>query len=193
MNAIIHRNYQSSTDIQIKIFDNSINFFNPSGLYGDITVEDLKTDTYRASTRNKLLAEAFYLTKDIEKYGSGFTRIRKEIEDYPTMEFRYENRSYGFFTELSYRKQRITTDLKKDVVKDVAKDVVKDVVKERETFILQMIRKDKVISAQKMSELLNVTLRTIQRDLNKLQEEGILQRIGGRKSGYWKIVKRENK
>lgn len=117
----IHRNYQSSTDIQIKIFDQSITFFNPSGLYGNITVEDLKTDLYTASTRNKLIAEAFYLTKDIEKYGSGFIRVRKEIEDYPTMEFHYENRSYGFFSELKYEKQYVEEKTGEDVVKELGK------------------------------------------------------------------------
>jgi len=30
-----------------------------------------------------VLPEAFYLTGNIEKYGSGFIRIRKALEDYP--------------------------------------------------------------------------------------------------------------
>ena len=76
VNSLIHRDYQSPTDIQIRIYDNSITFFNPSGLYGNITEEELKTDSYQASTRNKQIAESFYLTNDIEKYGSGFIRIR---------------------------------------------------------------------------------------------------------------------
>ncbi|NDP22179.1 MAG: ATP-dependent DNA helicase [Paludibacter sp.] len=85
VNSLIHRDYQSPTDIQIRIYDNSITFFNPSGLYGNITEKDLDTDTYQASTRNKQIAEAFYLTNDIEKYGSGFIRIRKAIAATPTM------------------------------------------------------------------------------------------------------------
>lgn len=106
LNCIVHRDYQSPTDVQIKIFDNSIVFFNPSGLYGNITEEDLKTDSYKASTRNRQIAEAFYLTKDIEKYGSGFVRIRGLIADYPTMQFFYRNENYGFSAGLSYEVQR---------------------------------------------------------------------------------------
>ena len=87
LNSIIHRDYTSPVDIQIKIFDNSISIFNPGKLYGEITIEDLKTDTYQSHTRNKLIAEAFYLKKEIEKYGSGYIRVRKEIKDYPTMKF----------------------------------------------------------------------------------------------------------
>ena len=87
LNAIVHRDYTSPTDIQIKIFDNKITVYNPGKLYGGLTVDDLKTDDYQAQSRNKLITEAFYLTKDIEKYGSGYYRIRSEISNYPTMEF----------------------------------------------------------------------------------------------------------
>ena len=42
------------------------------------------SDTYQSCTRNKLIAEAFYLTNNIEKYGSGYIRIREEMKVYPT-------------------------------------------------------------------------------------------------------------
>jgi ATP-dependent DNA helicase RecG len=112
LNALIHRNYQSPTDVQIKIFDQKITFFNPGGLFGDITEDDLRTNAYRASTRNKQLAEAFYLTHDIEKYGSGFIRIRKAISAYPTMKFDFRNLGDGFLSEFSYAEQKISTKIK---------------------------------------------------------------------------------
>ena len=77
LNAIIHRDYTSPIDIQIKIFDKQITIFNPGRLYGNMTIEKLRTDNYQAQTRNKLIAEAFYLTNDTEKYGSGYARVRE--------------------------------------------------------------------------------------------------------------------
>ena len=121
LNCIVHRDYQSPTDVQIKIFDNSIVFFNPSGLYGNITEEDLKTDSYKASTRNRQVAEAFYLTKDIEKYGSGFVRIRGLIADYPTMQFFYRNESYGFSAGFSYEVQKNADSLIEETGKEIVK------------------------------------------------------------------------
>ena len=79
LNAVVHRDYTSPVDIQIKIFDNSITFFSPGRLFADLTIEKLKSDDYQSRARNKLIAEAFYLTRDIEKYGSGFIRVRGEI------------------------------------------------------------------------------------------------------------------
>src|SRR3989339_1906377 len=95
LNAVVHRDYTSPVDIQIKIFDNTITFFNPGKLFGDLTIEKLKNDNYQSRTRNKLVAEAFYLTRDIEKYGSGFIRVRREIGAYPSMVFACEENGDG--------------------------------------------------------------------------------------------------
>ena len=83
VNAIVHRNYTDDSDIQINFFDNSIAIFNTISLYGGLTLDDIQSDYYTSRLRNKLIAEAFYLTSNIEKYGSGFIRIRKELNDYP--------------------------------------------------------------------------------------------------------------
>ncbi len=72
LNAVVHRDYTNSSDIQIKTFDDPDTIFSLGGLYGGITIEDLKTDHYQSRIRNKLIAETFYLTKNIKKYGSGF-------------------------------------------------------------------------------------------------------------------------
>lgn len=87
LNAVIHRNYNDGSDIQIKIFDDYLTIFSPGTLYGGITVADLQADNYRPSLRNKHIVEAFYLTGQSEKYGSGFIRIRKVLEDYPEINF----------------------------------------------------------------------------------------------------------
>jgi ATP-dependent DNA helicase RecG len=109
LNACIHRDYLSPYDIQIKIFDREITIYNPGKLSGNLTFEDLKTDNYQAYARNKLLAEAFYLTGDIEKYGSGFRRIREHIEEYPTMETEFKEVPNGLLFTYSYIVQKNST------------------------------------------------------------------------------------
>lgn len=71
LNCLIHRDYLSPVDVQIRIFDHSITFFNPGNLFGNLTIESLKTNTYQAYARNKLIAEAFYLTGDMRNTGVG--------------------------------------------------------------------------------------------------------------------------
>jgi ATP-dependent DNA helicase RecG len=173
LNALVHRDYQSSTDVQIKIFDNSISFFNPTGLYGNITEDDLKTDTYRASTRNKQIAEVFYLTKEIEKYGSGFSRIRREISTYPTMVFNYRNTGYGFFAEFAYSKQKISLT-EKTTEKTTEK-------------IYQLIKINPYITINELATQCGLSIDGVFWNIKKLKKTGRINREGGRKLGYWQV------
>jgi ATP-dependent DNA helicase RecG len=85
--------------------------------------ECLFTDSYQSQIRNKLIAEAFCLTKDIEKYGSGFIRIRREIKEYPSMLFEYKELGDGFYSEFRYVRQKTSLQQGKDVGKDVGKEL----------------------------------------------------------------------
>lgn len=64
-------------------------------LYGGLNLEELNSDNYKSRLRNKLVAEAFYLTGNIEKYGSGFIRIRKAMRDYPELSLSTQEISGG--------------------------------------------------------------------------------------------------
>ena len=44
LNAVVHRDYTNPSDIQIKIFDDSIMFFSPGRFYGGLSVADIQTD-----------------------------------------------------------------------------------------------------------------------------------------------------
>lgn len=166
LNAIIHRNYTSPIDTQIKIFDKAITIFNPGKLYGDMTIEKLKTDTYQAQTRNKLIAEAFYLTNDIEKYSSGYIRVRKEIADYPTMKFDYEEMGNGYLVTVSYDKQK--TDSKID-------GGVNDVY--------NYIKNSPSSKASIISKSLNIPQRTVERYVKELREKDMIEFKGSPKTG----------
>ena len=55
---------------------------------------------YVSSLRNRLLAEAFYLTGDIERYGTGFVRIREILQAYPEIALGVEEMGDFFKVEL---------------------------------------------------------------------------------------------
>jgi ATP-dependent DNA helicase RecG len=179
LNSIIHRDYLSPADIQIKIFDNYISFFNPGKLHDNLTLDDLNTNSYSAYSRNKLISEAFYLTGDIEKYGSGFLRIREAISSYPTMKMEFKEISDGFMVTLSYTDQKISMDIPdKSSEKTVEKTVEK---------ILSLIAGNPQITQTELSEKTGLTRRGIEWNLSKLKDQGLLERIGADKGGYWKI------
>jgi ATP-dependent DNA helicase RecG len=41
-----------------------------------------------------------------------------------------------------------------------------------------------------LAEQLNVTRRTIHRDIDKLKQKGLIERIGPDKGGYWKVIQK---
>lgn len=138
LNTIIHRDYTSPMDVQIKIFDQKITFFSPGELYGKQTIEALRTDDYQAYTRNKLIAEAFYLTGDIEKYGTGYTRIRSEIASYPTMKFEFEEKPSAWLVTISYEEQK--TDGNSELATNLSQ-LVTDLSVQVKTLIINLNKK----------------------------------------------------
>jgi len=60
INALIHRDYMDSAEIQIKVYDDKIWFWNPGGLPEGISVEMLRKD-HTSKPRNKIIAMVFLL------------------------------------------------------------------------------------------------------------------------------------
>ena len=177
LNALIHRDYLSPVDVQIKVFDDKITFFNPGKLFGDLTIDDLRRDSYQAFARNKLIAEAFYLTGDIEKYGSGFLRVRDEIKSYSTMTMDFDEIPNGFFITLRYRKQKISTETGNEGANEGANELLKLILRypgNRVPFFKTMI---------------DAPAKTIERWVKRLKSENKIEFKGATKSGGYFITK----
>lgn len=181
LNAVVHRDYANPSDIQIKIFDDRITFFSPGKLYGGLTVEDLKTDHYQSHLRNKLIAEAFYLTKNIEKYGSGFIRIRKELESYPEVDFHVEEIGDGFLATF-----RVIAKISEGVNEGVTEGVSEGV-----KGLLACIRENPGLRIPELSEKLHVPAKSIERWIKNLRDEDRIVFRGAPKTGGY-FVKESN-
>ena len=56
------------------------------------------------------------------------------------------------------------------------------------TKIIEIIRHDPYVSAQKLAESIGITKKGIDWQISKLKKLGIIQREGGRKGGKWVVV-----
>ena len=75
INAIVHRDYTASSNVQVEIYDDRIEIWNPGRLLPGITIDDLYKKDHKSVVRNKLIAQVFYDIGYIEKYGSGTIKI----------------------------------------------------------------------------------------------------------------------
>ena len=96
INAIVYRDYSSSSDSVIKIFDDRIEFFNPGTLPAGLTVKKLMSGDYVSMIRNRLVADIFKEGGLIEKYGTGIRRILKAFRDYDLPDPKFEEIAEGF-------------------------------------------------------------------------------------------------
>ena len=54
--------------------------------------------------------------------------------------------------------------------------------------VLELIKENQKITRGELSDKLGINPSAIQRHIQKLKTEGLIERIGGDKGGYWKIV-----
>jgi ATP-dependent DNA helicase RecG len=147
-----------------------LSFTNPGKLMGGLSVEKIKTGNYVSVHRNKLLTEAFYLTGDIEKYGTGFRRVNSWFIEYP--ELIYDLKELSGFMQLVVKSKN-------------------EPLNDRQKEILKQIQANKNITVSELRKDIKVGRETIKRDLKKLKKLNIITRIGSDKTGYWQIIKNE--
>lgn len=70
VNAVAHRDYTSNASVQVSLFTDRLEIWNPGNLPPALTLELLRTE-HRSFPRNLLFAEALYLARYIERYGTG--------------------------------------------------------------------------------------------------------------------------
>ncbi len=54
--------------------------------------------------------------------------------------------------------------------------------------ILDICRERPSVNIPELAELIGITERSVQRNIQKLQNDGLLRRIGGRKEGRWEVL-----
>jgi predicted HTH transcriptional regulator len=63
-----------------------------------------------------------------------------------------------------------------------------NVPEDRLVKILNLIKQDNSITIPKIANKLDVSSKTIKRDIQKLKNEGIIKRIGPDKGGKWSVL-----
>lgn len=75
-NAFCHRRYEDSAAVQIDVFWDAVDIYNPGSFPAGCVPEDYLSGAQTASKpRNQLIASTLYRSGDIETYGTGLRRI----------------------------------------------------------------------------------------------------------------------
>ncbi len=179
INALIHKDYSSTAEIQIRIYDDKIWVWNPGKLPPQLTVDDLKKE-HSSYPRNPLIANAFYLAGFIERWGSGTKRIVDLCKKQGLPEPEYREEQGGF--SVWFYKDIYTED-----------NLRKMGLNERQIKAIVHIKEKGKITNKEYQRLTGISKPTATRELKSLVEMGILKQQGVTGKGTFYIFLRAHK
>ncbi len=172
INLLCHRDYTSGAHSQIRLYDERLEFWNAGGLPLGLTTEMLFTE-HDSFPRNRKIAEAFFYMGLVERWGSGTTRIAKELQEYkhPLPMFKSEA---GTFRLFFYR-------VPLENIANNTLDYHTENLTDRQLKAVEYVKKFGSITNAKYREIVNTSRETAKRDLKSLIMSGILIQDG---AGY---------
>ena len=175
INALIHKDYLSTAEIQIRIYDDRIWMWNPGKLPEQLSIEDLKRE-HSSYPKNPLIANAFYLAGFIELWGSGTKRIVDLCKEQNLPEPDYKEEQGGF-----------SVYFYKDIYTE--ENLRKTGLNERQIKAVLYVKEKEEITNTKYQEICGVKKRQATDDLKYLTNKKILKRIGITGKGTYYVLK----
>ena len=203
VNAATHRDYQSNGSIQVEIYPDRIEIWNPGMLPMGLTIEQLK-GVHKSIPNNPILAKPVYLAGYIERVGSGTTDMieKCEAEGLKAPEFKQDG---DFQTVIWRKKANVTPNVlqnvtpinadNKEVVnfegqndgQNVPQNVPQSKQLKRLRLVLETILANRNISTEGIGEILGVSYKTVRRDINILRNSFRIEWVGSPKTGHWEV------
>lgn len=164
VNAIVHRDYTSPSKVQIRIFDDRIEFWNPGRLPEGWTIETLK-QKHESKPWNPLIARAFFCIKYIEEVGTGTNKIIRWCVKWGLPEPDFEFTGTSLIVTL--RKSKLTEEYLKKLD-----------LNERQKKAIQFLRTHSWISNKEYRDLNTIGKVIAVRELRQMVDKGILKTVG---------------
>ncbi len=173
-NAICHRDYEISSNIQVRIFDDRIEIWGCGPLPKPLTIEDLKKK-HDSVLRNHLIGKCFFLIKYIEQWGTGTNRIIRECLKHGLPEPLFEEISESLV--VTFRKSKLTEEY-----------LDKIGLNKRQKLVMGYLKKKKRISRSEYASICKCSVRTAFNDLQVLMSKNLVEQKGGGKYVYYELV-----
>jgi ATP-dependent DNA helicase RecG len=175
VNAVAHRDYRSNGFVQVIVYADRIEVWNPGELPLGLTPEKLR-EPHAPMPRNPLLAEPLYRVKFVEKAGTGTTDMIEDCQTAGLPEPTFEQNGAHFVTT---------------IWRDWLTDAVMDEfgLNERQKKGVAFVKCNGQITNTEYQELVGVHRKTAARDLTALVDLGAFDLVGSRRGAHYVIAK----
>ena len=176
VNAVAHRNYRNNGFVQVIVFADRIEVWNPGELPPGLNPELLRKP-HGPIPRNPLIAEPLFRVKYVEKAGTGTTDMIDDCRKAGLPEPDFEQRGPHF----------VVTVWRDWLTEDVIASLGLNDRQKRALIHLKTLGR---IGNSEYQALLEVAKRTAHRDLIDLVEKGVLEKIGTTGKGTTYILRK---
>ncbi|HKZ78892.1 MAG TPA: ATP-binding protein [Pyrinomonadaceae bacterium] len=176
VNVIAHRDYHSNASVEVRLFSDRLEVWNPGRLPGTLALDDLRK-AHPSVPNNPLVAESLYLTRYIERVGSGTQAMIALCRAAGLPEPDFEQRAGSFIVKLwrDWLTDEVLAQLH---------------LNDRQLRAIAHVKNRGRISNTEYQQLTGAIKKTTTRDLNDLVEKSIVQRVGIRGPGVHYVLTR---
>ena len=174
VNAIVHRDYRSPSKVQIRIFDDRIEFWNPGKLPEGWTVETFKKE-HTSEPFNPLIARMFFWVGLVEEVGTGTNKIVNWCKEWglPEADFEY----IGNSIVLRFRKDIYTEEYLRNIG-----------LNERQIKGVSYVKEKGKITNREYQKLNTCSRNTATNELRELVQKGITKESGKKGAGAFYVI-----
>ena len=181
VNSVCHRAYSiKGTEIQIKMFDDRLVFESPGKLPGMVKPTNIRNTHFSRNPKIAAFLKAYHYVKE---YGEGVDRIYRELEANGTSALSF--RTDDFILKISVPKvaEKVSVNVTENAI-----DTSQKTSQKTSQRIIELVRDNPYISTSEMADIIGIDRRNIARNIKKLQDQGIVRRVGPDKGGFWEII-----
>jgi len=194
VNSVFHKSYRIQEPVEIRVYVDCIKVINYPGPEHSISLDDLKAGRAIARHyRNRRIGDFLKEIDLSERKSTGITKILRRLEanGSPPPEFETnDGRDYLIVTVRQHESFNVDNKLNKEangIGTANGTNGTANGTKNRSE-IKDLLSKMPAATYDEIAELLSIPRRTIAREMKVLREQGIIERIGSTKSGYWKVI-----
>ena len=182
VNAIAHRDYNSTGSVQVELFSDKLIIMNPGGINPALRREDL-FKRHSSYPNNPRVAEPLFFAKYIEKLGSGITDLIDDCRAAGLGDPEFDISSGTFSIIIHRRKSANSIGLPErlperlpESISGSKKTILSKLVENPQTTIPDLIA------------ILGISHTAVKKNLSWLKSHGYIRRVGGARGGHWEVL-----
>ena len=200
VNAIAHRDYSSNQSVQVMLFRDRLEVWNPGHLPYGLTTARLR-ELHPSDPTNPTLAYPMYLAGSIEHLGTGTTDLIEacvvkglrapefiQQEDFRTIIYRPIIDESDLKSDLkTSQKTSQKSDLKSDLKSDPQNGRISLTMRQKQ--ILIILRRNTDVTIPILMQKTSLGRTSVKKYLKELQDLKLVRFIGPDKGGHWETIK----